>query len=331
MRLKSRILRNSLLIVLLAVVTLVAQDYQIRTRVDLVVVPVSVKSGDDHLVAGLQKEDFLLFENGTQQTIANFTADPVPLSAAVIIDTGLSAKSQVQIRKSLPALTGAFSEFDEVALYHYRVYVQKMVDFTKDMDVLGKGFDRLKEFEIINPQVFSAPFTSPGPVINGIPVAPSIEAGRRTPVKYSRTLNDAMFEAANDLAKRPIERRRIVIIVSDGRSEGNEHSYDQALTSLLSNDVQVFGIGMDAPFVHKLSLLDNYAKATGGDTFFLNTTEALERAYSRASVEARNQYVLAYFSTNKASGPLPQYREIAVKTVHPKMDVRHRQGYYQYP
>src|SRR4029079_2565651 len=104
----------------------------------------------------------------------------------------LTAKSQIQIRKSFPALTGAFSEFDEVALYHYRIYVEKMVDFTKDMDVLGKGFDRFKDFDLLNPQVFSAPFTTAGPTINGIQIAPSIEAGRRTPPKYSRTLNDAM-------------------------------------------------------------------------------------------------------------------------------------------
>src|SRR4051794_37902517 len=109
MRPKSRKLRNSLLIVLLAVATVAGQDYQIRTRVDLVVVPVTVKSSGDRLVAGLQKEDFQIFENGAAQTIANFTADPVPLSAAVIIDTGLGAKSFVKVQKTLPALAGSFS------------------------------------------------------------------------------------------------------------------------------------------------------------------------------------------------------------------------------
>jgi len=332
MRPKSRILRNSLVIVLLAVATLAAQDFQIRTRVDLVVVPVTVKSSGDRLVAGLQKEDFRVFENGSLQTIANFTVDPVPLSAAVIIDTGLTAKSFIKVQRTFPALAAAFSEFDEIALYRYDKSVTKLVDFTKDRDVLGKAFDDLKEIKPLNPTVVSAPFTQPGPVINGYPIAPSIEAGRRTPIKDSRVLHDAMFMASNDLATRPADRRRVVIVVSDGRTEGNDHSYDQTLTSLQENNVQVFGIGMDASLLaRRLSALDNYCKATGGDVIFLTSTDALERAYSRSAEEARNQYVLGYFSNNKAPGPLPVFREIAVKTVRPGMDVRHREGYYQYP
>jgi len=332
MRPKSRTLRNLLLIVLLAVTSLAAQDYQIRTRVDLVVVPVSVKTSEDRLVAGLQKEDFQIYENGAVQTIANFTAEPVPLSAAIIIDTGLGAKSFVKVQKTLPALAGSFSEFDEVAVYRYDNYVTKIVDFTKDRDEIGKAFDQIKEIEPLSPPIMSAPFTTPGPVINGWPIAPSIEAGRRTGIKDTKMLNDAVFMAANDLADRPKDRRRVVIVVSDGRTEGNEHSYEQTLTRLLEADVQVYAIGMDVAFLaRKTSVLDDYSKDTGGDAFFLASTDALERAYAHSSEEARNQYVLGYFSSNKTPGPLPIFRQIAVKTTRPGYDVRHRQGYYQYP
>src|SRR5215471_3208072 len=102
---------KTLTVIVLAAMTTAAQDYQIRTRVDLVVVPVTVKSSGGQLVSGLTKTDFRLFENGKQQTITNFTIDPVPLSAAVLVDTGLSSKSFEKIQKTLPALTGAFSAF----------------------------------------------------------------------------------------------------------------------------------------------------------------------------------------------------------------------------
>ena len=66
---RQKILVNSKLL-LLALVLLIlsanAQDFQIRTRVDLVVVPFTVKGPNDELISGLQKEDFILLEDGRE-------------------------------------------------------------------------------------------------------------------------------------------------------------------------------------------------------------------------------------------------------------------------
>src|SRR5690242_16433475 len=87
MRLKDRIVSKAirtLSVLLLAGITSSAQDFQIRTRVDLVVVPVTVKGSNDQLVNGLSEENFTVYEDGRQQKLSNFTIDPVPLSAAVL-------------------------------------------------------------------------------------------------------------------------------------------------------------------------------------------------------------------------------------------------------
>src|SRR5438105_2997171 len=110
-------------LLLVAVLFLIAaayaqeQEYKIRAKVDLVVVPVTVKGGGDKLVTGLNKEDFVVLEDGRPQTVTNFTVDPVPLSAAVVVDTGLPPETLSKIQKTFSALAGAFSQFDEVALY----------------------------------------------------------------------------------------------------------------------------------------------------------------------------------------------------------------------
>src|SRR5262245_48645016 len=129
MRARGPILTRLLSAVLLAVLTVTAQDYQIRTRVDLVVVPVTVKASGDRLISGLGLKDFLVFENGVQQTISTFSIDPVPLSAVVLVDTGLTGATFEKIKKTIPALTGAFSAFDEVAAYRFDTFVLKLVDF----------------------------------------------------------------------------------------------------------------------------------------------------------------------------------------------------------
>src|SRR2546427_10050540 len=96
-----------------------AQEYKIRAKVDLVVVPVTVKGAGGKLVTGLNKADFIVVEDGQQQTVTNFTIDPVPLSAAVVVDTGLPPESLTKVQKTFSALTGAFSQFDEFAVYRY--------------------------------------------------------------------------------------------------------------------------------------------------------------------------------------------------------------------
>jgi len=53
---------------------------QIRSRVDLVVVPVTVRAPDGRLVAGLTREDFSITEDGKPQAIVDFDIEPQTLS-----------------------------------------------------------------------------------------------------------------------------------------------------------------------------------------------------------------------------------------------------------
>jgi VWFA-related protein len=315
--------------------TTAAQDYQIRTRVDLVVVPVTVKGSGNQLVSGLTKADFRIYESGKEQKITNFTIDPVPLSAAVLVDTGLGPKSFERVKKTLPALNEAFSAFDEVAVYRFDTYVAKLSEFTDNKDAVATTLGRLKDIQPVYTAdgLGNTPFSPQSPMINGIPVAPSLEIPPTArPPKVIKVLHDAIFTVAGDLSKRPPERRRVLLVVSDGQTGGDDHSYDQALSRLLENNIEVYSIGMDLAFLARhTSILDKYSRATGGDAFFLNGTDSLERAYARATEEARNQYVLGYFSDNEAPGPLPVFRTIDVQTVKAGLRVLHRSGYYQYP
>ena len=326
-------LSKTVLAVLCVAALAFTQDFQIRTRVDLVVVPVTVKGPGDRLITGLTSTDFQVYENGSPQQLSAFSIDPVPLSAAVLLDTGLTAHSFSKVQKTLPSLSEAFSEFDEYAVYRFDTYVTQMADFTSDKTKLEAALNKFKDFRASNPRVGGTPFANPGPVINGKPIAPSIDAAAaRLPAKDAKALHDALFIAAGDLAKRAPDRRRVIIVVSDGRALGNEHSYEQVLERIQTNNIQVFPIGMDAALLsRKLSALDNYAKSTGGEAFYLDSTDALERSYTRAAEVARNQYVLGYVSTNKAVGRLPVFREITIKTPDPRYEVLARRGYYQFP
>ncbi len=314
-----------------------AQDFKVRAKIDLVVVPVTVKGAGDKLVTSLAKQDFVIFEDGRRQIITNFTSDPVPLSAAVVVDTGLPPESLSKIQKTFPALAGAFSQFDEVAVYRYDKFVAKVLDFSADTERVETAMNTLRE---IKPRALSdsnlprGPFSTPGPVINGAPVVPPGQVGVviTSPPKVTNVLNDALFEAASDLAKREHNRRKIVLVISDGQNNGNDHSFDETARSLLQTGVQVYAVGLDQPFPYsKTSVLDDFVKTTGGDAYFVNSIQSIEKSYASATEEARNQYVLGYVSNNEVVGPGPVFRDIQVTIARNNLKTLHRKGYYQYP
>jgi VWFA-related protein len=315
------------------------EQYKIRAKVDLVVVPVTVKDEGGKLITNLKKEDFIVLEDGRRQTLSNFTVDPVPLSAAVVVDTGLGYDALARVQKTFPALVGAFSPFDEVAVYKYDKFVTKVLDFSGNTESVQAAMDKLREIQpraatTIDPTIARGPFSIPGPVINGQPVVPPANLGIISPLppKTSNVLNDAIFTAAADLAKRERNRRKIVLVVSDGENGGNDHSFDETTKSLLETGIQVYSVALDLPFPYKVNtVLEDYARTTGGDVFFANSIHSIERSYADATEQARNQYILAYISNNELRTEGPVFRDIQVRIAGNNFKTLYRKGYYQYP
>jgi VWFA-related protein len=333
----SKVGRLTLLGLLLIAIGAGAQDFKLRAKIDLVVVPVTVKGSGEKLITGLQKGDFVVLEDGRPQAITNFTSDPVPLSAAVVVDTGLSSSSLSKIQQTFAALAGAFSEFDEVAVYRYDKFVTRVLDFSPDAERVETAMKTMRELKpdtYVEATPFRGPFSIPGPVINGAAVVPPGQVGVivTAPPKSSKVLHDAIFTAASDLAGREPTRRKIVLVISDGEATGSSHSFDDTIQSLLEKGVQVYSVGLDQPFPYKaLSILQDYAKATGGDVYFAGSVQSVENAYASVTEEARNQYVLGYISSNEIIGSGPVFRDIAIAVSRQNLKTQHRKGYYQYP
>jgi len=316
------------------------QNYKIRAKIDLVVVPVTVKGSGNKLITGLKKDDFVLLEDGTRQTISNFSVDPVPLSAAVVVETGLAADSLSKVQQTFSALAGSFSAYDEVAVYRYDKFVTKILDFSNKDAQFETAMKSMRELKPdpntgvgSNPR---GPFSNAGPVINGTPVLPPGQANPGgiiiSPPKASKVLHDAIFAAAADLSKRERSRRKMVLVISDGDTTGSDHSFDDTKNILLQFGVQVYAVGLDQPFPFKtVSVLDDYAKATGGDVYFVGSIQNIEKSYMTATEEARNQYIISYVSNNELNGPGPVFRDIDVQIASGNFKTLHRKGYYQYP
>lgn len=317
------------------------EPFQLVVNVNLVTVPVTVKDGDNRLVDGLLRKDFILYEDGVRQPIKFFTSDPFPLSAAVVIDDNIAASAMKKINQTLPSIAGAFSQFDEVAVYTYGDNVHSVADFAAAGEQITAALRRLKlSGHQGGVPVTSGPLQS-GPSINGHPLDPSTPHVI-TPAKESHVMNDAILRAAMELSKREKARRRIIFLVSDGKEEGSEASYRDVLKVLLSYDISVYAIGVDSaaiPGYDKLSqvhipdmgygnLLPKYVSATGGQYFAEFTRDAIEQTYARLTEIARNQYTLGYTTRLTPAGT---YRTVEVRVLRPNLKVVARDGYYPLP
>src|SRR5262249_25578627 len=222
------------------------EDFVIRVPVNLVVVPVTVKDSGGRLIEGLLKKDFTVLEDGVEQRVTLFTSDPFPLSVAIVVDASLPANSMKKINETLPALAGAFTEFDEVSLYTYGNSVERQVEFQAANENFSRSLKRIKPEGRTGATMVNTGPLAAGPTVNGRPLDPSRPGPLRTiqPREFY-VLNDAILSAASDLSRRERGRRKVIFVISDGREQGSNASYEEVIKVLLSNEISVYAIGVD--------------------------------------------------------------------------------------
>jgi VWFA-related protein len=320
------------------------------SRVNFVQVPVSVFDSQGQMVPGLVPADFTVYEDGVPQRLTFFNSEPSPLTAAIIVETELPSSTMKKVDESLPALIGAFSEYDEVALYRYGHTKSQVAGFSGAASISNSTLARLKRNatrDANGPPGGFGPIAA-GPTINGHDINdPNAQggitaSGAPAPQRQFFVLNDAILQAAQDLSKRDRSRRKIIFVVSDGREVGSIASFDEVKRVLLSNNITVFALGVDTaamPIYDKLgrirvpgfgtsNILQQYTSATGGTAFAEFDRQSIEQAYGRVTDQARNQYTLGYNAKATASS---SFRAIDVHVHRSNLRVVAKDGYFPLP
>jgi Ca-activated chloride channel homolog len=281
---------------------LMAQDPETTLKVDVKLVNVFVTVTDAHgaPVASLQKENFVLKEDGKEQKIAIFDKESaLPLSIVLAVDTSLST------RKDLPLELASARKFahaivrpvDGLAVYKFSEEVSQMVPFTSDLKKIDAGIDKVR---------------------NGSATA----------------LYDAVFLGSNALSRR--QGRKVMVVITDGGDTMSQVDYKEALRAAQEAEAIVYSIiivpieadaGRDTGGEHALIQISS---DTGGKYYYATSALQLDSAFQKISDELRTQYLLAYYPSQRYSNS--DFRQLRVDLTNAPaggpFQSHYRAGYY---
>jgi VWFA-related protein len=274
----------------------------LRVDVPLVLIPVHVTTPLGTSVTDLKQENFRLFEDGAEQSIAHFAKEDAPVSIGIVFDS--SGSMHDKIHKSSEAAAAFFkiaNPEDEFFLVEFNDRPKLLVPFTRDSDEIWKRIYHIR-------------------------------AMGRTSLLDAIHLSLAQMKKARNL-------RKALVIFSDGGDNCSRFTEREVKEAMLESDVQVYALGIfDEQAAKKLSreeldgprLLTELAEETGGKHFPIDHLNDLPPVCDRIGNELRNQYVLGYSSTNGARDGRYRHIKVALSPPEnsPQLRPYYRLGYY---
>jgi Ca-activated chloride channel family protein len=187
-----------------------AESFRFRSRVDLVNVSVTVSDERGRFVPGLTRDDFSVFDDGQPQAIAHFSAERVPVSLGLVLDTSRSMAGE-KIHSARTALDrflfDLLAEDDEVFLYRFSDAPALLHGWTTDPMLISRALDR-------------------------------ITAGGAT------SMYDAVAEAI-PLAQTGTHLKKALLVISDGNDTSSDTPLRELKQRIRESDLLVYAIGID--------------------------------------------------------------------------------------
>jgi Ca-activated chloride channel homolog len=298
---------------------------KIRVESNLVVLSVTVKDDRGRLVSGLVQDDFHVFDDGVEQRILSFTDESLPLSLLILVDDDMKWKEGTQMAKGVRSIIGDIADQDEAMVCRFDMLFYPGDEFTSDSTMLMAALKSAQSAAQPSPlYIPQPPITDPVSTTAPPAVAAPVYAGSRP----SKALDDALYSSAQLLQQRPTDRRRIILVLTDGVNEPklNHHSHQAVRDFLLQNNISVYALASgSAKSKRKFLDLTDYTTITGGGIFYATSTYAMELTLTRMTEQARHDYTLAYAPAGNNNPS--QFHTLQV-SAGPGYNAATRSGYY---
>lgn len=270
---------------------------KIRVESNIVVLTATVKDGSGRLIPGLVKEDFHVFDDDVEQNILSFTDESLPLSLLILVDDDLKWKEGTQMARSVRSIIGDIADQDEALVCRFDMLFYPGDEFTSDSIKLMAALKSAQSAALPSPPSIPQPLITDPVSTTG---APSLSAPTNAGSRPSKALDDALYSSAELLTQRPSDRRRIILVLTDGLNEPklNHHSHDAVRDFLLQGNISVYAlVPGSGKSKRKFLNLTDYSSKTGGGIYHASSTYTMELTLTRMTEQARHDYTLAYVPT----------------------------------
>ncbi|PYR28246.1 MAG: hypothetical protein DMF92_14605 [Acidobacteria bacterium] len=184
--------------------------FRFKSGVELINVTATVSDSSGRFVPGLRKEDFVVYEDDQPQQVTHFSAERVPVSLGVALDTsGSMAGAKIDAAQSAldRFLYDLLGKQDEIFLYRFSNYPVLLQSWTTDRQLLTRALGRLTP--------------------NG-----------------GTAMYDAVAEAI-PLAAQGQNRKKALLVISDGNDTASRTDIREIKQQIRQSEVLVYAIGID--------------------------------------------------------------------------------------
>ena len=282
-----------------------AAQQAFRGGTELVRLTVTVLDASNRLVAGLDEEDFQIFEDNVRQDLSNFSRQPLPTALSLVIDTSVSMEPRLTVAQGAAiGFVKRLGANDLAQVLSFDSTTKILIEFTQDKDALERAI-------------------------------------RRTEASGSTSLYNALYTSLRGLVqlreeRGPDIRRQAIVLLSDGQDTTSAISYEDVLDLAKRAEVVIYAIALqdkpdgtgrnESEWKENQYVLGQLTTSTGGKSFTVTDPTALPAIYAQIADELSNQYTIAYAS--KSTRRDGAWRRILVRVTRPNMTARTKAGYF---
>ena len=259
-----------------------------------VLVPVAVNDNYNRPVAGLEQENFRIFDDKIEQAITSFSMEDEPVAVGLVFDTsGSMSGTEREERMAATEFFKTANPEDEFALVEFDSSPRLVVPVTPDPAKI----------------TYQLLFTH---------------------TRGSTALLDAVFLGLHEI-KKSNKKRKALVVISDGGENNSRYTSSEIKNVVKESDVLIYSIGVfaDPLYTDAGGVLNNISEQTGGRMFKTQGMRLSDIA-QKISIDLRNRYLLGYVPSNTDRNG--RYHQVEVKIVAPKglppVRAHWRTGYY---
>src|SRR5205814_5269681 len=323
----------------------VSEGDVVRVETSLVTVPVSVLDRQGRFISNLQRDDFRIFENGVEQSLAYFEPAEKPFTVALLLDTSASTHFHLaEIKEAAIAFAKQLRPQDRVLIVSFNDEVLLLTEVTNDLNIIETVIEEnantgsstwlydavdltIKErLNKIKGRKAIVLFT------DGVDTS-SQQASYRSTLSEVQELDALIYPIQYDtsdyLRAMQSAGSGSVTVTTTRRGVFGTTTQQQTYNVPANNGVALPGT-TKADYDRADKYLNALADETGGRLLQANDTTQLAEAFRRIAEELRRQYSLGYYPRTEGAGS-SERRQIKVKVRQPNLAVGARDGYVKSP